>query len=741
MSTKIKNHRSFGKPYFIGSVLITLFFASSLRAQAWHSIAPMHFQRTELCAVAFPDGRVLVAGGNDGSEVLSSCEVYNPKTNTWTLTGSMNEARYRFPMITLSDGRIMVAGGLTDMATSTTDGVEIYDTQTGVWTQMAPMSTPRENLPLYLLPDSTVFICGGANANTGTYLSSTEIYDPSTNTYQELSDMQTGVFGPFIFFDTIHKQILLQGGSYNGLPGTYPPLLQIYDFASDTWSYGPNTATSHDGGFNVEMPDQSIVVVGGRTGSYTCTDSVEILPPPYTTWQYIGQLTSMRWHGSPVIVGIDSILAIGGDNDPGINTDIFDSTNWFLVNEKQTLQGPIMLAARSNFVAVLSKQPIAPCVDSEVIYAFGGASTTQVLNSCEALPLGIKGLHGSGPPTLALPSTPQSITEAGCGAVDTSVLLGVAGCGITSGTLDSIWLSGSMAFRISDVRSAPRTLAALDSITISYLGASSSDTAQLHIRYDLGSGALDTVVTVIGSLTSPLLAAPEQIHREAASAYFGQIDTLTLAVDVNAAINLDSLWPYLTDLSGRYTWDSSVASYAGYLAPSGWSVSSLATSEVAVDFGIHKLNGSATQPLNLGTGLFQPTGQNLATSWVELPNLVMNVSGKNISLCVTDNEDNHWAVKTLGVLSGVAGEGTGGTSALQEFVIYPNPAEDELFVRNAGEQSAAITLYDAIGRIVGTGNADAESTATLDTHSLASGVYFARIVSGGVGSSKVFVKE
>ncbi len=741
MNTIIKSRRSFGKAYFIGSVLITLFFVSMVHAQAWHSIAPMHFQRTELCAVAFPDGRVLVAGGNDGSEVLSSCEIYDPKTNTWTLTGSMNEPRYRFPMITLSDGHIMVAGGLTDMVTSTTAGVEIYDTQTGVWTQMAPMSTPRENLPLDLLSDGKVFICGGANANTGTYLSSTEIYDPSTNTYQELSDMQTGVFGPFIFYDTIHKQILLQGGSYNGLPGTYPPLLQIYDFASDNWSYGPNTATSHDGGFNVEMPDQSIVVVGGRTGSYTCTDSIEILPPPYTTWQYISQLTSMRWHGSPVIVGTDSILAIGGDNDPGINTDIFDSTNWFLVNEKQALQGPIMLAARSNFVAVLSKQPIAPCVDSEVIYAFGGASTTQVLNSCEALPLGIKGLPGSGPPSLALPSTPQSILESGCGAVDTSVRLGVTGCGVTSGTLDSIWLSGSAAFRISDVRGAPRALATLDSITISYLGTSNSDTAHLHIRYDLGSGTQDTIVTVIGSLTSPFLAAPEQIYREAASAYFGQTDTLPLAVDINASVNLDSLWPYLTDIQASYTWDSSVVSYTTYLIPSGWSLSSLTGLGDSVAFEIRKSNATVTQPLDLGTALFQPNSENLATTWVELPSLVMKVGGKNISLCVTDNEDNHWAVKTLGVLSGVAASPLPLSLLSEGFYLYPNPAEDELFIRNSGESSAAITMYDAIGRIMGTGNADAESTATLDTHTLASGVYFVRIVCGGVMSSKVFVKN
>ena len=147
---------------------------------------------------------------------------------------------------------------------------------------------------------------------------------------------------------------------------------------------------------------------------------------------------------------------------------------------------------------------------------------------------------------------------------------------------------------------------------------------------------------------------PEQIHREAASAYYGQTDTLPLAVDVNASVNLDSLWPYLTDIQASYTWDSSVASYTTYLVPSGWSLSSLTGLGDSVAFEIRKSNASVTQPLDLGTALFQPNSQQLATTWVSLPRLTMIVGGQKLSLCVTDNEDNHWAVKTLGILSGVA---------------------------------------------------------------------------------------
>ena len=46
-------------------------------------------------ATLLPSGKVLVAGGYDGSGVLSSAELYDPASGTWTATGSMSTARCR----------------------------------------------------------------------------------------------------------------------------------------------------------------------------------------------------------------------------------------------------------------------------------------------------------------------------------------------------------------------------------------------------------------------------------------------------------------------------------------------------------------------------------------------------------------------------------------------------------------------------------------------------------------------
>ena len=63
-------------------------------------------------ATLLPSGKVLVAGGDDGSGVpLSSAELYDPASGTWTATGSMSTARYDHTATLLPSGQVLVAGG------------------------------------------------------------------------------------------------------------------------------------------------------------------------------------------------------------------------------------------------------------------------------------------------------------------------------------------------------------------------------------------------------------------------------------------------------------------------------------------------------------------------------------------------------------------------------------------------------------------------------------------------------
>src|SRR5262249_48717826 len=65
-------------------------------------------------ATLLQDGRVLVAGGViDGSAyVTNTAEIYDPATNAWSATGSMNVARGFHSAVLLPDGKVLVTGGV-----------------------------------------------------------------------------------------------------------------------------------------------------------------------------------------------------------------------------------------------------------------------------------------------------------------------------------------------------------------------------------------------------------------------------------------------------------------------------------------------------------------------------------------------------------------------------------------------------------------------------------------------------
>ncbi|MEW6129281.1 MAG: galactose oxidase-like domain-containing protein [Acidobacteriota bacterium] len=84
----------------------------------WRYTAPMNFARRQHNATLLPDGRILVTGGtsspgfNDPSDSVFAAEIFDPKTETWTLLDSCVERRlYHSVALLLPDGRVLSAGG------------------------------------------------------------------------------------------------------------------------------------------------------------------------------------------------------------------------------------------------------------------------------------------------------------------------------------------------------------------------------------------------------------------------------------------------------------------------------------------------------------------------------------------------------------------------------------------------------------------------------------------------------
>src|ERR1700676_2721392 len=74
-----------------GLVLVQPCAADPLGFGDTGSLGTARYQHT---ATLLPNGKVLVAGGNNGG-ALTSAELYDPASGTWAATGNLGAARYQ----------------------------------------------------------------------------------------------------------------------------------------------------------------------------------------------------------------------------------------------------------------------------------------------------------------------------------------------------------------------------------------------------------------------------------------------------------------------------------------------------------------------------------------------------------------------------------------------------------------------------------------------------------------------
>src|SRR5439155_26760647 len=94
-------------------------------------------------ATLLANGKVLVAGGEDGGVSLTSAELYDPASGSWSATGSLNTARHVHTATLLPNGKVLVAGRLVTSNTPLTNA-ELYDPASGSWSATGSLNTARE---------------------------------------------------------------------------------------------------------------------------------------------------------------------------------------------------------------------------------------------------------------------------------------------------------------------------------------------------------------------------------------------------------------------------------------------------------------------------------------------------------------------------------------------------------------------------------------------------------------------
>jgi len=152
----------------------------------WTLGAPAPTARIGCAAVAL-DGKIYAIGGEVSSKVVNTIDVYDPITDSWSSVAPMSTARTGLGAVA-SNGRIYAMGGTSSLGISHAplSSVEIYDPATDSWSTAPPMATSRMYFAATGL-NGKVYATGGMTPDgVGNKV---EAYDPSTNSWSAEAPM------------------------------------------------------------------------------------------------------------------------------------------------------------------------------------------------------------------------------------------------------------------------------------------------------------------------------------------------------------------------------------------------------------------------------------------------------------------------------------------------------------------------------------------------------------------------
>ncbi|MBI2390021.1 MAG: hypothetical protein HYV09_10570 [Deltaproteobacteria bacterium] len=263
--------------------------------------------RTSMGATRLADGRVLVGGGQTTSGNTANAEIFTPSAGTWSAAGTLQMARHSLDLVRLTSGKVLAVGGYPYGPTGVCD---LFDPALGTWKPAATMAFERGKPAVQLLSNGKVLVAGGWFH--GPTLSTAELYDPATDTFAPTGSMSEPRHFPASAVLASGK-VLVFGGS--GIDG-YSASSDLYDPATGKFTAGPKATIARTQAFVATLTTGRVLVGGG----YVNGNGATLYDPISNTFLATPSLASYRDGAAAAPLASGRAIVIGGGSGSTVHS-------------------------------------------------------------------------------------------------------------------------------------------------------------------------------------------------------------------------------------------------------------------------------------------------------------------------------------------------------------------------------------------------------------------------------------
>ncbi|CAN5119858.1 hypothetical protein BH09PSE6_BH09PSE6_07720 [soil metagenome] len=284
-------------------------------------------------AVLLQDGSVLVVGGvSDQYVLLNTAETFDPATETWTATGTMNQARQLPTAVRLADGRVLASGGFRGPGLLNTSA-DLYNPATRTWSPTGSMLTPRHFHASVLLSSGQVLVAGGRDTNQE--LATCELYDPVSGQWTFTGSMSVARGVPTL--------TMLPNGKVLAVGANGSATADLYDPATGSWTPAANMIAAHYLQTATLLSDGRVMVTGGDGANNAASNVAELYDPTANSWTLVAPMMASRSLHAAAVISTGFLMVFGGvdPNSALASTEVYNP-----VTNSWTAGTPLTVARR-----------------------------------------------------------------------------------------------------------------------------------------------------------------------------------------------------------------------------------------------------------------------------------------------------------------------------------------------------------------------------------------------------------